>query len=66
MGSLCAKPKENVVEGSNMNLENGNGESTQKAKAAPEVKDTVSFCVKLGSEYQTGLSSCCRRKLENH
>jgi hypothetical protein len=39
MGNLCAKPKENVAEGSNMNLENGN--EVQKAKQGAGPKDTV-------------------------
>lgn len=39
MGNLCAKPKETVIEGSNMNLENGN--EVQKAKQGGEAKDTV-------------------------
>jgi hypothetical protein len=39
MGNLCAKPKENVAEGSNMNLENGN--EVQKAKHGGDAKDTV-------------------------
>ena len=39
MGNLCAKPKENLAEGSNMNLENS--PDVTKAKSGVTVKETV-------------------------